>query len=63
MNMDSTKAMGNGPIVGSNISTSSKQYIANGGCTSNEFSFPTGGFSSLHLPVVVVLNPDSKNNN
>ncbi|KAK6248985.1 hypothetical protein QUC31_020550 [Theobroma cacao] len=52
MNMDSTKAMGNGPIVGSNISTSSKQCIANGGCTSNEFSFPTGGFSSLHLPVV-----------
>ncbi|XVE97659.1 hypothetical protein REPUB_Repub03eG0037800 [Reevesia pubescens] len=47
MNVDSTKAMGNGPIVGSSIS-SSKQFIANGGCTSNEFS----GFPSLHLPVV-----------
>ncbi|TYH65252.1 hypothetical protein ES332_D06G042400v1 [Gossypium tomentosum] len=57
MNVDSTKAMGNGPIVGSSISTSSKQYIANGGCTSNDFSFPTGGFPSLHLPVVVVVNP------
>ncbi|GMJ07633.1 hypothetical protein like AT1G17720 [Hibiscus trionum] len=53
MNVDSTKAMGNGPIVGSGISTSSRQYIANGGCTSNDFSFPTGGFPSLHLPVVV----------
>ncbi|PPD85071.1 hypothetical protein GOBAR_DD17990 [Gossypium barbadense] len=52
MNVDSTKAMGNGPIVGSSISTSSKQYIANGGCTSNDFSFPTGGFPSLHLPLV-----------
>ncbi|TYH37426.1 hypothetical protein ES332_D12G039200v1 [Gossypium tomentosum] len=58
MNVDSTKAMGNGPIVGSSISTSSKQYIANGGCTSNDFSFPTGGFPSLHLPVVVVVNPE-----
>ncbi|KAE8688969.1 Serine/threonine protein phosphatase 2A 55 kDa regulatory subunit B beta isoform [Hibiscus syriacus] len=52
MNVDSTKARGNGPIVGSSISTSSKQYIANGGCTSNNFSFPTGGFPSLRLPVV-----------
>ncbi|KAB2068910.1 hypothetical protein ES319_A08G062300v1 [Gossypium barbadense] len=58
MNVDSTKAMGNGPIVGSSISTSSKQYIANGGCTSNDFSFPTGGFPSLHLPMVVVVNPE-----
>ncbi|KAG4117206.1 hypothetical protein ERO13_D12G214750v2, partial [Gossypium hirsutum] len=58
MNVDSTKAMGNGPIVGSSISTSSKQYIANGGCTSNDFSFPTGGFPSLYLPVVVVVNPE-----
>ncbi|XP_022750101.1 serine/threonine protein phosphatase 2A 55 kDa regulatory subunit B beta isoform-like isoform X2 [Durio zibethinus] len=51
-NVNSTKAMGNGPIVGSSISTTSKQYIANGGCTNNDFSFPTGGFPSLHLPVV-----------
>ncbi|XWS17653.1 hypothetical protein CRYUN_Cryun33cG0086000 [Craigia yunnanensis] len=52
MNVDSTEAMGNGPIVGSSISTSSKQYIANGGCTNNDFSFSTGGFPPLHLPVV-----------
>ncbi|XWS70262.1 hypothetical protein CRYUN_Cryun03dG0033500 [Craigia yunnanensis] len=52
MNVDSTKAMGNGPIVGSSISASFKQSISNGGCRSSDFSFPTGGFPSLHLPVV-----------
>ncbi|KAL4332589.1 hypothetical protein GQ457_07G045040 [Hibiscus cannabinus] len=52
MNVDSTKAMGNGSIVGSSISTSSKQYIENGGCISSDFSFPTAGFPSLRLPVV-----------
>ncbi|XVE70943.1 hypothetical protein DITRI_Ditri10aG0110200 [Diplodiscus trichospermus] len=53
LNLDSTKAMGNGPIVGSSIPTSSKQCISNGGYTCNDFSFPIGGFPSLHLPVVV----------
>ncbi|XP_022728878.1 serine/threonine protein phosphatase 2A 55 kDa regulatory subunit B beta isoform-like isoform X2 [Durio zibethinus] len=52
LNVDSTKVMRNGPIVGSSISTSSKQFIANGGCPSNDFSFPIGAFPSLHLPVV-----------
>ncbi|KAH1067448.1 hypothetical protein J1N35_032435 [Gossypium stocksii] len=55
MNVDSSKAMGNGPIVDSSISTSSKQFIENGGCIRNDFSFPTGGFPSLCLPVVTSL--------
>ncbi|XP_012446566.1 serine/threonine protein phosphatase 2A 55 kDa regulatory subunit B beta isoform [Gossypium raimondii] len=55
MNMDSSKAMGNGPIVDSSISTSSKQFIENGGYIRNDFSFPTGGFPSLRLPVVTSL--------
>ncbi|KAA3486571.1 Serine/threonine phosphatase 2A 55 kDa regulatory subunit B beta-like protein [Gossypium australe] len=55
MNVDSSKAMGNGPIVDSSISTSSKQFIENGGCIRNDFSFPTGGFPSLRLPVVHCL--------
>ncbi|KAG8495428.1 hypothetical protein CXB51_013163 [Gossypium anomalum] len=55
MNVDSSKAMGNGPIVDSSISTSSKQFIENGGCIRNDFSFPTGGFPSLRLPVVTSL--------
>ncbi|GKV03552.1 hypothetical protein SLEP1_g15834 [Rubroshorea leprosula] len=56
MNVDPTKAMGNGPNVGSSVSsssTSSKPYTANGGYPINDFSFPTGGLPSLHLPVVV----------
>ncbi|MBA0846254.1 hypothetical protein Goarm_022203 [Gossypium armourianum] len=55
MNVDFSKAMGNGPIVDSSISTSSKQFIENGGCVRNDFSFPTGGFPSLRLPVVTSL--------
>ncbi|MBA0774124.1 hypothetical protein Gotri_009354 [Gossypium trilobum] len=55
MNVDSSTAMGNGPIVDSSISTSSKQFIGNGGCIRNDFSFPTGGFPSLRLPVVTSL--------
>jgi hypothetical protein len=61
MNVDPAKAAGNGPLVGPSISTSSKPYTANGGCLdkplglSNDFSFPPGGVSSLHLPVVVVF--------
>ncbi|MBA0810561.1 hypothetical protein Gohar_002543 [Gossypium harknessii] len=55
LNVDSTKAMGNDPIVGSSISTSSKQYMANGGCTSNDFSLLSGGLPSLRLPMVTTL--------
>ncbi|XP_015884527.1 serine/threonine protein phosphatase 2A 55 kDa regulatory subunit B beta isoform isoform X2 [Ziziphus jujuba] len=58
MNVDPSKAVGNGPVVGC-TSTSSRPYLANGGCKerpisylSNDVSFPPGGFSSLHLPVV-----------
>ncbi|KAH8482451.1 hypothetical protein H0E87_029770 [Populus deltoides] len=59
MNVDPAKAAGNGPVVGPSIPTSSKPYTANGGCLdkplglSNDFSFPLGGVSSLHLPVVL----------
>ncbi|MBA0568252.1 hypothetical protein Golob_005758, partial [Gossypium lobatum] len=55
LNVDSTKAMGNDPIVGSSISTSSKQYTANGGCTSNDISLLSGGLPSLRLPMVTTL--------
>lgn len=62
MNVDPAKAAGNGPVVGPSIPTSSKLYTANGGCldrtfdySSNDFSFPSGGVQSLHLPVVVVF--------
>ncbi|XP_042482822.1 serine/threonine protein phosphatase 2A 55 kDa regulatory subunit B beta isoform-like isoform X2 [Macadamia integrifolia] len=59
MNVDSSRAAGNGSIAGSSISTTQKPYLANGGCLdkscsylSNNFSFPPGGIPSLHLPVV-----------
>ncbi|KAJ4708173.1 Serine/threonine-protein phosphatase 2A 55 kDa regulatory subunit B [Melia azedarach] len=59
LNVYPEKAAGNGPIVGSTVSTSCKPYLANGGCrersfgcASNDFSFPPGGVSSLRLPVV-----------
>lgn len=62
MNVDSSKAVGNGCIASSSNSNSAKPYLANGGCPeksssfpSNDFNFPPGGIPSLHLPVVVVL--------
>lgn len=64
MNLDPTKAVGNGSLASSSNSSSPKPYLANGGspdrsydCPSNDFPFPPGGIPSLHLPVVVVLNP------
>lgn len=63
MNVDPSKVVGNGSLASSSNSTSSpKPHLANGGCQdrscpSNDFSFPAGGIPSLHLPVVVVLNP------
>lgn len=61
MNVDPAKAMGNGPVVGC-VSTSSKSYLANGGCkersisyTTNDTSFPSEGYPSLKLPTVVVF--------
>ena len=63
MNVDPSKSVGNGPIVGS-VSTSSKPYLANGGCKeritsfpNNDTSFPPEGFPSLKLPTVVVFIP------
>ncbi|KAL4333767.1 hypothetical protein GQ457_07G038790 [Hibiscus cannabinus] len=55
MNVDSMKTMESGSIVGSSISASSKQYIENGGCINNDFSFPTAGFPSLRLPVITSI--------
>ncbi|KAJ6382735.1 hypothetical protein OIU77_031209 [Salix suchowensis] len=46
---------------GPGMSTSSKTYTANGGCLDktlglgNDFSFPSGGASSLHLPVMTSI--------
>jgi len=61
MNVDPSKAIGNGSIASSSNSSIGKQYLANGGdkydLPSNDFSIPPGGFPSLRLPVVVVLKP------
>ena len=61
MNVDPSKAIGNGVVGGS---SSSRAYLANGGSSdrsynylSNDFSFPPGGIPSLKLPVVVVFSP------
>ncbi|XP_024628573.1 serine/threonine protein phosphatase 2A 55 kDa regulatory subunit B beta isoform isoform X4 [Medicago truncatula] len=60
MNIDSSKATGNGSIASSSNSSSSKPHLANGGPSdksysylSNDFSFPPGGLPSLKLPSVV----------
>ncbi|XP_040998446.1 serine/threonine protein phosphatase 2A 55 kDa regulatory subunit B beta isoform-like isoform X4 [Juglans microcarpa x Juglans regia] len=57
--VDLSRAMGNGPVVCSSMSTSSKPCMENGGCnespfdyTSIETSLPSGGIPSLCLPVV-----------
>ncbi|WJX92049.1 Serine/threonine protein phosphatase 2A 55 kDa regulatory subunit B beta isoform [Trifolium repens] len=59
MNIDPSKAMGNGSIASSSNSSSSKPHLANGGSSdksynylSNDFSFPPGGLPSLRLPSV-----------
>ncbi|THG23543.1 hypothetical protein TEA_021317 [Camellia sinensis var. sinensis] len=59
MNIDPSKAVGNGGIASSSVSSSPRSYLANGGYTdrscnnlSNDFSFPPGGIPSLRLPVV-----------
>ncbi|KAL9350868.1 hypothetical protein Peur_058123 [Populus x canadensis] len=56
MNVDPSKAIGNGSIASSSNSSIGKQYLANGGdkydLPSNDFSIPPGGFPSLRLPVV-----------
>ncbi|KAM3744597.1 hypothetical protein ACB098_06G064700 [Castanea mollissima] len=59
LNMDLSRAMRNGPAVSSSISASSKSCMANGGCderssgySSIDTSLPSGGLSSLQLPMV-----------
>ncbi|KAA8521291.1 hypothetical protein F0562_011963 [Nyssa sinensis] len=66
MNVDPSKSMVNGTVACSSMSTSSKPYITNGGCIdkpfsylSSDFSFPPGGISSLHLPMVVTCHETS----
>ncbi|KAK6128028.1 hypothetical protein DH2020_038231 [Rehmannia glutinosa] len=59
INVEPSKAAGNGGIASSSVSSSPKQYLANGDCAvqsynslSNDLSFPPGGIPSLRLPVV-----------
>ncbi|KAA3457265.1 Serine/threonine phosphatase 2A 55 kDa regulatory subunit B beta-like protein [Gossypium australe] len=59
MNLDPSKAVGNGSIASSSNSSSPKPCLANGSSLdgsynslSHDFSFPPGGLPSLHLPVV-----------
>ncbi|KAL5755769.1 hypothetical protein ACOSP7_020184 [Xanthoceras sorbifolium] len=66
MNMDPSKAVGNGSVASSSNSAIPKSYLANGGCPersfsylSNDFSFPPGGIPSLRLPTVVTSHETS----
>lgn len=65
MNVDPSKAVGNGNVASSSVSPSAKQYLANGSypdrsynLLNNDLTFPPGGIPSLRLPVVVVLHSD-----
>lgn len=66
VNLDPSKAVGNGSVASSSISSSPKPYLPNGGCPdrsygyqSNALSFPPGGIPSLRLPVVVTSHETS----
>lgn len=66
MNVDTSKAVGNGNVASSSVSLSAKQYLANGAYPdrsynflSNDVTFPPGGIPSLRLPVVVASNETS----
>ncbi|KAE9621405.1 putative transcription factor WD40-like family [Lupinus albus] len=66
MNVDPSKAMGNGSIASSSSSGNSRTHLANGGSLdrsysflSNDFSFPPGGIPSLRLPSVVVVSHET----
>ncbi|KAK6912805.1 WD40 repeat [Dillenia turbinata] len=59
MNADRSTGLANGIVSSPSTSTSSSPYIANGSCSDRsfsslgyDFSFPSGGIASLHLPVV-----------
>ena len=60
MNVDPSKAVGNGGVASSSNSSIGKQYLANGGdkshnLPSNDLSISPGGFPSLRLPVVILV--------
>lgn len=56
MNVDPIKSTLNGYVGGSSVSASSKTHTSNAASSlGNNLSFPPGGISSLHLPMVVVL--------
>ncbi|PIA64414.1 hypothetical protein AQUCO_00100117v1 [Aquilegia coerulea] len=66
MNVDPSKAGGNGSIASSSMSTTPKPHLANGGlpeksymCSSSDIKIPPGGIPSLHLPVVVASHETS----
>ncbi|CAN1162376.1 Serine/threonine protein phosphatase 2A 55 kDa regulatory subunit B beta isoform [Linum perenne] len=66
MNVDPSKAIGNGSVASSSNSSAPKPCLANGGCIdrlhnslSNDFKIPAGGFPSLRLPVVVVSSTET----
>ncbi|KAK3220161.1 hypothetical protein Dsin_014131 [Dipteronia sinensis] len=66
MNMDPSKAVGNGGVASSSNSANPKSYLANGGCPersssylNSDFSFPPGGIPSLRLPTVVTSHETS----
>ncbi|KAH0982454.1 hypothetical protein GBA52_009631 [Prunus armeniaca] len=66
MNVDPSKAVGNGNLASSSNLGSSKTHLANGGCSdrsfsclSNDISFPPGGIPSLRLPQVVTSHETS----
>ncbi|PIN11760.1 Serine/threonine protein phosphatase 2A, regulatory subunit [Handroanthus impetiginosus] len=66
MNVDPSKAAGNGSIASSSVSSSPKTCLANGvypdhsyNCLAHDLSFPPGGIPSLRLPVVVTSSETS----
>ncbi|XP_057455250.1 serine/threonine protein phosphatase 2A 55 kDa regulatory subunit B beta isoform-like isoform X1 [Lotus japonicus] len=66
LNVDPSKAMGNGSIASSSNSSSSRPYLANGespershSYLSTDFSFPPGGIPSLRLPLVNVTSHET----
>ncbi|KAM1016928.1 hypothetical protein ACFX2I_046473 [Malus domestica] len=66
MNVDPSKAVGNGSFASSSNLSSPKTYLANGGCPdrsfsclSNDISFPPGGIPLLRLPQLVTSHETS----
>ncbi|KAL5769079.1 hypothetical protein ACOSP7_015636 [Xanthoceras sorbifolium] len=66
LNVYPEKVAGNGSIGSSSISAISKPCASNGGCrvrpfgcSSDDFSFPPGGISTLRLPMVVTCQETS----